>query len=170
MFHPASLIRRLAAVPVLLASFTALTATPARAQLRMEVIPFESVTLTGQQILLGESKGAPATIAGELRLPRGGTDRVPVVVLVHGIGGLMMNVDEWARALNSWGFGAFILDNLSGRGITGMTPDDFRLSELARRWTSSVLSPGSRRILGSTPSGLPSWAFPGAPRPSCSPA
>jgi dienelactone hydrolase len=132
MFHPASLIRRLAAVPVLLASFTALTATPARAQLRMEVIPFESVTLTGQQILLGESKGAPATIAGELRLPRGGTDRVPVVVLVHGIGGLMMNVDEWARTLNSWGFGAFILDNLSGRGITGMTPDDFRLSELAR--------------------------------------
>jgi dienelactone hydrolase len=98
----------------------------------MEVIPFDSVTLTTQQVLLGETKGVSTTIAGELRVPRGGADRVPVVLLVHGLGGLKMNVDEWARAFNAWGYAAFILDDLAGRGITGMTPDDFRLSELAR--------------------------------------
>lgn len=98
----------------------------------MEIIPFESVTLTTAQVLLGETNGKPVTIAGELRLPRWGTERVPVVILVHGIGGLAMNHDEWARVLNGWGIGAFIPDHLSGRGVVGMSPDDFRLSAPAR--------------------------------------
>jgi len=132
MSCPAFPFRLVPAATVLLSLAFGLPAAPARAQMQMEVIPFDSVTFTTQQVLLGETKGTSATIAGELRLPRGGADKVPVVLLVHGIGGPKVNVDEWARALNGWGFGAFILDNLSGRGITGMTPDDFRLSELAR--------------------------------------
>jgi dienelactone hydrolase len=109
-----------------------LPAVPARAQLRMEVIPFESVTLTNQQALLGETQGKPVTLAGELRLPSRGADKVPAVVLVHGVGGLMMNQDEWARVLNSWGIAAFILDYLSGRGITPFSSDDLRLLAPAR--------------------------------------
>jgi len=122
----------LQAVTVSLTFVLALTAAPARAQLRMEVIPFDSVTLTTRQVLLGETNGKPVTLAGELRLPRGGTDRVPVVVLVHGIAGLMTNHDDWARALNGWGIGVFIPDHLSGRGIARMSPDDFQLSAPAR--------------------------------------
>ncbi len=109
-----------------------LAPAPARAQLRMQVIPFESVTLTTQQVLLGETNGKPVTIAGELRLPRGGSDKLPVVILVHGLGGMTMNHDEWARVLNGWGIGVFIPDHLSGRGIAPMSPDDLRLSAPAR--------------------------------------
>lgn len=110
----------------------ALATAPAGAQLRMEVLPFESVTLTTQQVLLGDKGGKPATLAGELRLPRGGTDRVPAVILVHGLSGIMANLDEWARALNAWGYAAFILDNYGGRGIVGAGPEAVKLSPLAR--------------------------------------
>ena len=114
----------------------ALLADPAartvHAQLRLELIPVESMTLTSRQILTGETQGKPATIAGELRLPRGGTDKLPAVILVHGVGGLFMNMDDWARVLNGWGVAAFIQDSLSGRGIIGGTPGDLQLSGLAR--------------------------------------
>lgn len=128
MFHPSSRICLALVVTLALA----LTDGPASAQLRMDVIPFESVTLTNQQVLLGETQGKPVTLAGELRLPRLGTDKLPVVVLVHGIAGLMANHDEWARALNGWGIGVFIPDHLSGRGIARMSPEDFQLSGPAR--------------------------------------
>lgn len=114
----------------------ALLAGPAtrtvHAQLRMEIIPIESMTLSDQQILTGEMQGKPATIAGELRLPRGGTDKLPAVILVHGGGGLGVNIDDWARVLNGWGVAVFIQDSLSGRGIVGFTPEDRQLSRLAR--------------------------------------
>jgi hypothetical protein len=43
-------------------------ARPAQAQAaRMEVIPFESLTLTDQEFLAGREDGKPVTIAGELR-------------------------------------------------------------------------------------------------------
>jgi len=64
-----------------------LAAAPGLAQTRIQVIPFDSVTLSSRQVLLGETQGKPANLAGELRLPGLGTDKVPLVVLVHGIGG-----------------------------------------------------------------------------------
>jgi dienelactone hydrolase len=97
----------------------------------MQVIPFDSVTLSSQQILLGETQGQSVTLAGELRLPLG-TNKVSVVVLVHGIGGLMAKEDGWARALNSWGIGVFIPDHLSGRGIAPMSAGDVQLAGVAR--------------------------------------
>ena len=96
------------------------------------LLPFESVNLTGQQVLLGDTGGKPVTITGELRLPIGATGRVPAVVIVHGVAGLLTNHDEWARALNEWGVAAFLVDSLSGRGIGALTPDDYRLSTLTR--------------------------------------
>lgn len=132
MLHLKSRIHPVPVVAVALALVLALAAAPAHAQMRMHVIPFDSVTLTAQQVLLGETQGKTVTLAGELRLPRGGTDKVPVVVIVHGINGLTPNHDEWARALNSWGIGAFILDHLSGRGITPMSPGDLQLAGGAR--------------------------------------
>lgn len=111
-----------------LALILSLAVAPTRAQMRMEVIPFDSVTLSAQQVLLGETDGKSVTLAGELRLPSGGAGKVPVVVLVHGLGGLLLNHDEWARALNGWGIAVFITDHLSGRGIAPMSPGDFQLA------------------------------------------
>ncbi len=132
MLHPKSRIHLVPVVAVALALVLALAAAPAFAQMRMHVIPFDSVTLSGQQVMLGETQGKPVTLAGELRLPHMGTDKVPVVILVHGIAGLGTNHDEWARALNSWGIGVFIPDHLSGRGITPSSSQDYMLSGGAR--------------------------------------
>jgi dienelactone hydrolase len=128
MLHQKSRIHPVPVLAVALVLVLVLAVAPALAQLRMHVIPFDSVTLTAQQVLLGETQGKPVTLAGELRLPSGGTDKVPVVILVHGINGLTPNHDEWARALNSWGIGAFITDHLSGRGIAPMSPGDLQLA------------------------------------------
>ncbi len=110
----------------------ALTAAPASAQQRFALLSFESVTLTTQQVLLGEKGGKPVTLTGELRFPAGAAGRVPVVILMHGLGGLSTNHDDWARALNEWGIAAFMVDSLSGRGIVGLTGGDYQLSALAR--------------------------------------
>ena len=132
MFHLKSRIHLVTVIPIALALILALATAPALAQMRIQVIPFESVTLTGQQILLGETQGNSLTLAGELRLPGVGNDKVPVVVLVHGIAGLMPFIFDWANALNSWGIGVFIPDHLSGRGIAPMTPGDYGLPGVAR--------------------------------------
>ena len=49
---------------------------------RIEVHPFQTMTLTDKQFLTGAKDGKPVVIAGELRIPRPGTDRLPAVVLV----------------------------------------------------------------------------------------
>jgi hypothetical protein len=54
---------------------------------RMEIHSFPSLTLTDQEFLKGRKEGKPVTLVGELRLPRPGNDRLPVVVLLHGSGG-----------------------------------------------------------------------------------
>ena len=74
MLHQKSRIHLVPVVAVALALILALAAAPALAQMRMYVIPFDSVTLSGQQVLLGETQGKPVTLAGELRLPLSGTD------------------------------------------------------------------------------------------------
>jgi dienelactone hydrolase len=132
MLHPKSRIHFVPAVAVALALVLALAAAPALAQMRMSLIPFDSVTLSSPQVLLGEKQGNPVTLAGELRLPLRGTDKVPVVIFVHGIAGLSTIADEWARVLNSWGIGVFLPDHLTGRGIAPMSREDFMLSGLAR--------------------------------------
>ena len=72
----------------LLAALVAAATPPAPAPVdRVEVIPFESLSATTRQVLTGGKGAKPVTIAGVLRLPRPGPDRVPVVVLMHGSGG-----------------------------------------------------------------------------------
>ena len=70
------------------AAMTLALGTSAQAQgfVRMEMIPIASTTLTTQQILAGETSGKPAGIAGQLRIPKAGTDKLPAIVLVHGLG------------------------------------------------------------------------------------
>src|SRR5260221_200486 len=98
---------------------------------RMEVRAVESVTLTSAQFLNGDRNGKPAMLAGELRIPRPGTDRLPAVILVHGSGGVNASHERWAQELNSIGVAAFILDAFSGRGIVSTVADQSQLHSLA---------------------------------------
>ena len=105
---------------------------PAHAQLaRIEVHSFASMTLTDQQILTGRKDGKPVTLAGELRIPRPGTDRLPVVIFLHGSGGISGFVDDWSQQLNPMGVATFILDSFTGRGLVSTVNDQDQLARLA---------------------------------------
>src|ERR1043165_1875294 len=106
---------------------------PAQAQgfVRMEMIPIASTTLTTQQILAGETSGKPAGIAGQLRIPKAGTDKLPAIILVHGSGGLSALADQWAKNLNSIGLAVLVLASFAGRNITSTVTDQSQLDHLA---------------------------------------
>jgi dienelactone hydrolase len=98
------------------------------AQVRPEIRPLQSMTLTTQQFLLGEHNGKPALLAGELRIPISAKGRIPAVVLLHGSGGLGEYVERWGQEINDIGVAAFVLDSFSGRGITSTIDDQTQLS------------------------------------------
>jgi dienelactone hydrolase len=103
-------------------------AARAQAIFRTEVYPVQTVTLSTTDFLLGKKDGKPAMIAGELRIPKPGTDRLPAVVLVHGSGGVGFNSGMWAGELNKAGFATFVTDSFTGRGITNTITDQSQLS------------------------------------------
>jgi dienelactone hydrolase len=108
-------------------------AFPAYAQLaRIEIHPVESLTLTDQQTLTGDKNGKRVVIAGELRLPTLGRNRLPAVILVHGSGGVSGYVDDWSHPLNAMGVATFILDSFTGRGISRVDEDQDQLPRLAQ--------------------------------------
>jgi len=120
------------ALAVLLCLIT-LALTLAHAQfLRIEMHQVVSTTLTDQQFLTGVTEGAPVTLAGELRIPRPGADRLPAVILLHGSGGLSGGREaEWARELNGIGVATLMLDSFTGRGIVSTGENQAQLGRLA---------------------------------------
>ncbi len=78
-------------------------------------IPFHSVA---------SGRGPENGLDGTLKLPAGG-GRFPVVIVLHGCGGVGSNQRLWADRLNSWGYAAFILDSFGPRGLrTVCAPGD----------------------------------------------
>jgi dienelactone hydrolase len=104
---------------------------PSYAQMRLEMRSVETITLTTQQFLTGDNKGKPAVLAGELRIPKPGTDKLPAVILVHGSGGISALHERWVQELNSVEVATFILDSFSGRGIINTINDQSQLDSLA---------------------------------------
>lgn len=98
---------------------------------RIELYTMQTTTLTSEQFLTGVKDGRPTTITGELRIPRLGTDRLPLVVLIHGSAGVGANVHRWAEELNGIGVSAFIVDSFTGRGIVNTGNDQSQLASLA---------------------------------------
>ncbi len=96
----------------------------------MEIHSFPSMTLTDQEFLTGRKEGQPVILAGELRLPRPGNDRLPAVVLLHGSGGVGGNIPDWEQDLNTTGVATFVLDSFTGRGIVNTLYDQSQLGLL----------------------------------------
>ena len=84
---------------------------------RTELRAIQSLTLTDQQTLTGDKNGKLVTIAGELRFPQGATGKLPVVVLLHGSGGVNGGHEFWAKHFNEMGVASLIIDSFSGRDI-----------------------------------------------------
>jgi dienelactone hydrolase len=103
---------------------------------RMEILTFQSMTLTDESFLAGRKDGKPVIIAGELRLPRPGTDRLPTVVLLHGSGGISGYVTDWEQEFNAMGIATFVVDSFSARGITSLVNDQSQLGRMAQIFDS----------------------------------
>jgi dienelactone hydrolase len=57
-------------------------------------------------------------LTATLALPPG-TGPLPVVIVLHGCGGLVpARMAEWTRRLNDWGYAAVVLDSFGPRGVT----------------------------------------------------
>ena len=113
---------------------------------RMEIHPIETVTLKTQQFLTGDLNGKPTVIAGELRIPKPGTDKLPAVVLIHGSGGAGAWIDRWAQELNSIGVSTFILDSFSGRGIVNTASPANRGNEQSQLDTLAMMLDAYRAL------------------------
>ncbi|WP_235851020.1 dienelactone hydrolase family protein [Paraburkholderia piptadeniae] len=98
----------------------------------MEVIPFESLTLTDQEFLARREDGEHVTIAGELRLPRSGNERFPLVTLLHGSGGVSNYVLDWEQEFLALGVATFVIDSVTARGIISVNDDQSQLGRLAQ--------------------------------------
>ena len=100
----------------------------AQAVFRTEVYPMQTATFSTTDFLLGKKDGKAALVAGELRIPKPGNDKLAAVVLVHGSGGVGFNTGMWAGEMNKAGFATFVTDSFSGRGITNTVTDQSQLS------------------------------------------
>ncbi len=113
-----SLARAVAAGLTLVNVSVALAEQPSRDLAgRIELRSFKSLTLTDRQFLTGDKNGPPVTITGELRLPQGTVGRFPVVIILHGAGGLVASNELWSRILNAMGVATFAIDSHSGRNL-----------------------------------------------------
>jgi dienelactone hydrolase len=117
-------------IPIVLAALSLSPQAPAQTA-RIELHAFRSTTLTDEQFLNGVKEGQPVTIAGELRLPRRGNERLPAVVLLHGSGGLSGSHARWAEELTAMGIAVFLVDSFTGRGIVSTSADQDALGRLA---------------------------------------
>ncbi|MGJ5177382.1 dienelactone hydrolase family protein [Bradyrhizobium oligotrophicum] len=96
---------------------------------RIEMYAIPSLTLSDRQFLSGDDGGKPVTVVGELRVAQG-SGRLPVVVLMHGSGGVGANIAAWSRTFNAMGVSTFVIDGFTGRGITTTSTNQAQLGRL----------------------------------------
>src|ERR1700742_1503711 len=83
---------------------------------RTDLISINTLTLSDRQFLTGDSEAKATVISGKLRVAQG-EGRVPVVVLMHGSGGMGPNIEFWERTFNAIGVSTFAIDGFTGRGL-----------------------------------------------------
>ena len=119
-------------LPIVAVFLPVLLPSSALAQLvAIQVQTFQSTTLTDEEFLTGQRDGKPVTLAGILRIPRPGSDRLPAVVLLHGSGGVAGYVDDCAQWLAKMGIATFVVDSFTGRGLVSVVNDQAQLGRLA---------------------------------------
>ena len=96
---------------------------------RIEIYAIPSVTISDQQFLTGDANGKPVTVAGEFRIAQG-SGRLPVVVMMHGSGGVSGVSEAWVHQFNAMGISTFVIDGFSGRGLTSTSTNQALLGRL----------------------------------------
>jgi dienelactone hydrolase len=105
------------------------TPPPPGVAAKTEVHSIASVTLTDEQFLAGSSSGRTVTVAGILRIaPAAG--KLPVVVMMHGSGGMGSNIDDWSNDFLRSGISTFAIDGFTGRDLVQVNTDQAKLGRL----------------------------------------
>jgi dienelactone hydrolase len=98
------------------------------ARIELHVIP--TLTLSDEQFLNGEKTGArQVSVAGQLRIAQG-AGRLPVVVMLHGSGGVDARADTWSSQFHEMGVSTFVIDGFTGRGLTNVAANQALLGRL----------------------------------------
>ena len=110
---------------------SALAADPSTRDIaaRTEIYDIHTLTLSDKQFLNGDVEAKATTTSGKLRVAQG-EGRLPVVVLMHGSGGMGSNIELWERTFNAIGVSTFALDGFTGRGLTQVSTDQAQLGRL----------------------------------------
>jgi hypothetical protein len=82
----------------------------------VETIPIQTLTISDEQFLKGDASGRSTIISGILKVARG-SGHLPLVILLHGSGGIEENAVVWERLFGSLGISTFDIDSFTGRGI-----------------------------------------------------
>jgi dienelactone hydrolase len=96
---------------------------------RTELYSIQTLTLSDSHFLKDEADGTPVTVAGQFRIAQG-TGRLPVVVLMHGSGGMGPNIEMWSDEFNAMGISTFAIDGFTGRGLTSTSANQALLGRL----------------------------------------
>jgi dienelactone hydrolase len=96
---------------------------------RVEVHAIPSLTISDQQFLTGDTNGKPVTVGGELRIAQG-SGCLPVVVMMHGSGGVPPPMEAWVHQFNTIGISTFVIDGFTGRGLTSTNTNQALLGRL----------------------------------------
>jgi len=98
---------------------------------RQELLAFQSITLSDDDLLQGKNDGKAVTLAARLLLPGAAADaKYPAVILIHGsggVGGAGASVAQWERELPTAGIAVFTVDSFTGRGIVSTVADQSQL-------------------------------------------
>src|SRR6476619_1851955 len=103
--------------------------SPKEIAAKVELHGFPSLTLSDQQFLSGATDGKPVTMTGELRIAQG-AGRLPVVILMHGSGGMGGNIEAWTKLFNAMGVSTFAIDGFTGRGLVSVNTNQASLGRL----------------------------------------
>ena len=95
---------------------------------RVELHAIPTLTLSDEEFLKGRG-GKPATVTGELRIAQG-SGKLPVVILLHGSGGIAGGIELWTHELNGLGVSTFVIDGFTGRGLVNVNTDQAQLGRL----------------------------------------
>src|SRR5712672_773201 len=95
----------------------------------IETIPIQTLTISDEQFLKRDASGRATTISGILRVAQG-SGRFPLVILMHGSGGIERNAVVWRRLFASLGISTFDIDSFTGRGIVSTVADQSQLGRL----------------------------------------
>ena len=96
---------------------------------RTELHAIHTLTLSDKQFLTGDAEAKATTCRASCGSPAA-TGRLPVVVLMHGSGGMGPNIEMWAREFNAIGIATFAIDGFTGRGLTQTSTNQALLGRL----------------------------------------